>query len=92
MPRVIPVIGLVGGPLIFVSGIAEMFGLYGPFSVWVSIGGIPVFAWEMSLAVWMIVRGFQPSPIITGREVSGLVHSSDSSDRVEPAGPRADAR
>ena len=63
VPRVIAVVGLVGGPLIFASGTAEMFGLYKQISVWGSIGAIPVFAWEMSLAVWLIVKGFKPSPI-----------------------------
>jgi len=54
VPRVIPVIGLIGGPLLFASGTLEMYGLYGPFSVWGSLGALPVFAWEMSLAVWMM--------------------------------------
>ena len=68
VPRVIAVIGLVGGPLIFASGTAEMFGLYGPFSPLGSIGGLPVFAWEMSLAVWLIVKGFrQGSGLSLGR-------------------------
>jgi hypothetical protein len=66
VPRVIAVLGLIGGPLIFASGTAEMFGLYQQISVWGSIGALPVFAWEMSLAVWLIVKGFKPSPIISG--------------------------
>jgi hypothetical protein len=36
----------------------------------VSVGGfvaaVPVFAWEVSLAVWLIVKGFRPSPITAG--------------------------
>lgn len=63
VPRVIPVLGLIGGPVIFASGTAEMFGLYQQISVWGSIGAIPVFLWEMSLAVWMIAKGFNPSAI-----------------------------
>jgi hypothetical protein len=63
VPRVIPVLGLVGGPVIFGSGTAEMFGLYQQISVWGSVGAIPVFLWEMSLAVWMIAKGFKPSAI-----------------------------
>jgi hypothetical protein len=62
VPRVIAVLGLIGGPLIFVSGTAVLFGLYGQQSVWGAIAAIPVFGWEMSLAVWMIVKGFKPSP------------------------------
>ena len=66
VPRVIALLGLVGGPLIFVSGTAVLFGLYGQWSAWGSIAAIPVFAWEMSLAVWMIVKGFKPSLIAAG--------------------------
>ena len=70
VPRVIPAIGLIGGPLIFASGVAEMFGLYGPFSPLGSIGALPVFAWEMSLAIWLIVKGFKLSPITTSSTLS----------------------
>jgi hypothetical protein len=66
VPRVIAVLGLIGGPVIFASGTAEMFGLYGQLSVSVSIGAIPVFAWEMSLAVRLIVKGLKPSHITSG--------------------------
>ena len=64
VPRIIAILGLIGGPLIFASGTAVLFGLYGQQSVWGSIAAVPVFAWEMSLAVWLIVKGFKPSPII----------------------------
>lgn len=66
VPRLIPMIGLVGGPLIFASGVAELLGLYQQVSVWGGIAAIPVTAWEMSLAVWLILRGFKPSPILAG--------------------------
>jgi hypothetical protein len=65
VPRVIAVVGLIGGPLIFVSGTAVLFGQYGQQSVWGSIAAIPVFAWEMSLAVWLIVKGFKASPVMS---------------------------
>jgi hypothetical protein len=26
--------------------------------------------WELSLSVWLLVRGFRPSPILTGEPVS----------------------
>jgi hypothetical protein len=40
-----------------------LFGLYEQVSVWGSVAAIPVFAWEMSLAVWLIAKGFKPSAI-----------------------------
>jgi hypothetical protein len=63
VPRLIAVLGLIGGPLIFASSAAVLFGLYDQVSVWGSIAAIPVFAWEMSLAVWLIAKGFKPSAI-----------------------------
>ncbi len=48
------------------------FGPYQQISVWGSVGAIPVFVWEMSLAVWLIVKGFKPSPIILGDDHDGL--------------------
>ena len=54
-------IGLVGGPLIFASSIAVLFGLCEQVSTLGSIAAIPVFAWEMSLAVWLIAKGFKSS-------------------------------
>jgi Domain of unknown function (DUF4386) len=66
VPRIIPVLGLIGGPVIFFSGIAEMFGLYQQVSVWGAIGALPVTAWELSLAIWMIVKGFKPLPKSAG--------------------------
>ncbi|MCM0673696.1 DUF4386 domain-containing protein [Micromonospora phytophila] len=63
VPRFIAVLGLVGGPLICASATAVMFGLYDQISTWGSIAALPVFAWEVSLAAYLILRGFKPSPV-----------------------------
>ena len=31
------------------------------------IAALPVFAWEMTLAVWLIAKGFKPSAIASGK-------------------------
>ena len=64
VPRAIPVIGLIGGPVIFVSSVAVLFGLYSQTSPFAGLAAAPVFVWEMSLAVWMIAKGFKPSPAL----------------------------
>jgi hypothetical protein len=61
VPRFISVLGFIGGPLIFVSGVLVMFGMYLQLSVWAAISAIPVFAYEMTLAVWLIFKGFNSS-------------------------------
>jgi Domain of unknown function (DUF4386) len=63
VPRAIAVLGLVGGSLIFASGTAVLFGLYEDLSIPGVAAAAPVLAWELSVATWMIVKGFKPSPI-----------------------------
>lgn len=64
VPRFIPVLGLVGGPLVFLSASATLFGIYDQVSVWGAIAAVPVFAWELSLALSLVVKGFNPaSPV-----------------------------
>jgi hypothetical protein len=61
VPRFIPVLGLIGGPLVFASATAVLFGLLGQYSVWPAIAAIPEFAWELTLAFWLIAKGFNAS-------------------------------
>ncbi|MFN8597825.1 MAG: DUF4386 domain-containing protein [Anaerolineae bacterium] len=56
VPRFIPVLGLVGGPLIFAYNAAKMFGLDLP--AWTAVVVVPIFAWELTLAIRLIVKGF----------------------------------
>ncbi len=57
VPRAIARIGLVGGPLVFASSVAILFGAYEQVGEVAMLAALPVFAWEMSLAVWMIAKG-----------------------------------
>jgi hypothetical protein len=57
--RFIPVLGLIGGPLVFVSNVGVMFGAYAQASAIAGMAAVPVFAWEVSLAVYLIAKGFR---------------------------------
>ncbi|MBT2472913.1 DUF4386 domain-containing protein [Streptomyces sp. ISL-66] len=61
VPRFIAVLGLIGGPLICASAVAVMFGAYEQISVTGSALAVPVFAWEVTLAVRLIAKGFEPA-------------------------------
>ncbi|MEV6561969.1 DUF4386 domain-containing protein [Nocardia sp. NPDC051756] len=61
VPRSIAVLGLIGGPIICVSATAVLFGVYDQLSAWGSVAALPVFAWEVSLAVYLVVKGFRQS-------------------------------
>jgi hypothetical protein len=64
--RPLALVGLVGGPLLFASGIAVLLGVIEAGSVWQGIATIPVAAFEVLLGIWLIVKGFNPSaPLLT---------------------------
>jgi hypothetical protein len=64
VPRRMAMLGLVGGPLIVLSGIAVLLGAIDAGSIVQGIATIPEFAWELSLGIYMIVRGFKSCPIV----------------------------
>ncbi len=64
VPRFISVLGLVGGALIIICAVLVMFGAFLQISVWGAILALPVFAYEMTLAVWLITKGFHLFSII----------------------------
>lgn len=64
VPRVLPVLGFIGAPLLIANTIALMFGITsGPIYVLTGIGVLPIALWEFSLGVWLVVKGFNPSAI-----------------------------
>jgi Domain of unknown function (DUF4386) len=63
VPRPMAVLGLIGGPLIIASGVAVLLGVIEAGSVWQAIATIPEFFWELSLGIWLTVKGFNPSVI-----------------------------
>jgi hypothetical protein len=56
------ILGLIGGPLIVASGIAVMFGVIERGSAVQGLATIPEFIWELSFGIYLIVKGFRPSP------------------------------
>ena len=45
---------------------ATLFGGIGQYSSLAALAALPVAAWELPLGVWLVVKGFRPSPITTG--------------------------
>jgi hypothetical protein len=66
VPPRMAMLGLVGGPLVCASGIAVVFDVIEPGSAGQAIATIPEFLWELSLGVYLTVKGFRPSSRILG--------------------------
>jgi len=71
VPRLIPLIGLIGAPLQLTAVIATLFGLIDRVSSVALILVIPIFLWELSLGIYLVVKGFKPSPITAGMVAAG---------------------
>jgi hypothetical protein len=64
VPRVLPVLGFIGAPLLIANTIVFMFGITsGPLFVVTGIGFLPIAIFEFSLGIWLTFKGFKPSTI-----------------------------
>ena len=66
--RLVPLlslIGTVGAPLLVASFLAVLFGLIGQRDPAAALAALPVALFEFSLGVWLVVKGFSPSPILS---------------------------
>jgi hypothetical protein len=70
MPRRLALLGLIGGPLIFVGKILVVFGAFDIYSSAAGLFAIPVFIFEASFAIYLIVWGFRPSHVLSGSPVT----------------------
>ncbi|MFC6704118.1 DUF4386 domain-containing protein [Flexivirga alba] len=78
VPRRMAVLGLVGGPLICISGTAVLFGVISEGGAAQFIATIPEFVWELSLGIYLIVNGFKPTPIAECINVPGTPSADDT--------------
>jgi hypothetical protein len=73
VPRVLPLVGFIGAPLLLASDIAVLFGLWERVSGPSGLLAIPIALWEFSLGVYLVVKGFKPSPITASRRPAAEV-------------------
>jgi hypothetical protein len=59
VPRRLAMLGLIGGPLIILSGSAAMMGFIELDGTWQILAAIPEFFWELGLGIYLIVKGFK---------------------------------
>ena len=63
VPRILPIVGLVGAPLLLASDIAIFFGVIDRVSPFAAVAFIPIAVWEFSLGVYLTVKGFRPAAV-----------------------------
>ena len=83
VPRKMAWLGLVGGPLIILSGTLVLFGVDHPSGPLQGIATIPEFLWELSLGIYCSVKGFRPSSPILRPGAGG--HRTEAMAAATPA-------
>jgi hypothetical protein len=80
VPRQMAMMGLIGGPMLILSFILILFGVYENGSGPAFLLAAPEIVWEASLGVYAAWKGFRPSPITseTWAPDSALVRPSAS--------------
>jgi hypothetical protein len=66
VPRGMALLGLIAGPVLCAGGIAVLVGVIEPDSPLKALAAAPEFVWELSLGIYLMVKGFKPSPITAG--------------------------
>jgi hypothetical protein len=64
VPRGMALLGVIGGPVSLVGATFVLFGAWEQTSATQFAFTLGEIAWEASLAVYLIVKGFRPSPIL----------------------------
>jgi hypothetical protein len=68
VPRVLPTLGFIGAAVLVASDIGTLFSLWGQFSTPAALATLPIALWELSLGVYLSVKGFKASPITAAME------------------------
>lgn len=63
VPRVIPMMGLIGAPILISANLLTFFGHNTQTSSWSMLATLPVAAWEFSVGSYMAFKGFKRTAI-----------------------------
>ncbi len=78
VPRAIPLLGLVGVPLMLASVLGVVFGTHDVGAGQHVIAAAPIALWELSLGVYLTVKGFKPAAV-------AALTSTDRDSELSPA-------
>ncbi len=64
VPKILPILGLIGAPLLATKSMIVAFGGMGDMSPSAMVLALPIAAWELGLGLWLTFKGFRPSPVL----------------------------
>ena len=72
VPRGLAIFGLIGGPLLLIAGVLVLFDVIEGGETIQGLMSLPEAFWELSLGVYLVVKGYRPSPITEYMEPSAV--------------------
>lgn len=63
VPRGMALLGLVAGPVLLAGGTAALLGVIEPDSALKNLAAGPEFVWELSLGIYLMVKGFRQAGV-----------------------------
>jgi hypothetical protein len=81
VPRILPIMGLVGAPLLLASDIAIFFGVIDRVSPVAALAFIPIAVWELSLGLYLTIKGFKPAAVAA---LPSAVRTTDRGAELAP--------
>jgi hypothetical protein len=81
VPRRMAMLGLIGGPLIIISGVLVIFDVIDAGGAVQGVMTIPEFFWELSLGIYLVVKGFRRDAPILAADATVRVSDSPSAMR-----------
>jgi uncharacterized protein DUF4386 len=76
VPQQLAIFGIIGGPLIFASSIAILFGAYEQTGGVGFLFALPEIVFEVGITIYTIWKGFRPSPILDDALYAGRAERS----------------
>jgi hypothetical protein len=94
VPRGMAILGLIAGPVLLARFVGILFGVFEPGSVLGSIMVVLEFIWELSLGIWLILKGFNPSAVasLSNDPDDGVLTGDDQPAVVPSNGRRAPSK
>jgi hypothetical protein len=75
VPRILPLMGLIGAPLLLAADAAIFFGVLDRSAPVAVLTALPIAVWEFSLGVYLTVKGFKPSAVAALSSTGATVQS-----------------
>ena len=70
VPRGLSIFGLIGGPLLLIAAVLVLFDVIEGGKSIQGLMSLPEAFWELSIGVYLIVKGYRPSAITEHMEPS----------------------